>query len=188
MRPISLFLPLGLLAFGCDGDADASSKTAVEQTTAVEVPPAEAPSNDEKAAPAKPTPKVETKTYVAELSSSADATLSVGDKAKLLVTIRPQNGWHMNHEFPTSVTLAESEAMAPEKSRVEKKDAKRFDDDGADFELPVSVEKGGTHDALADLSFAVCTEQTCLPEKIKLALSLEVADKGSAPKAAEQSP
>lgn len=149
--------------------------------------PEAVPANEDKEGDqaAKPVgPKVETKTYVAQLSAAplrGSSAIAAGGSADLLVEIRPQNGWHMNHEFPTSVTVAPSDAIRVEKAKFEKKDAKRFDDEGADFMMPIKLSQPGKHEAKAHLSFAVCTEQTCLPENLELALTLDVSGTGSAP-------
>lgn len=187
MRAFVLFCVLCSLACGNEGSEQVEPQPLAEQPKEVAPAANDTKDGDKTGDKRAPTPKVETKTYVAELTAApveGSSSMEVGGNADLMVTIRPQNGWHMNHEFPTSVTVAPSEGVTPVKPKVVKKEAKRFDDEGADFLLPVTLKKAGLQQAVADVSFAVCTEQTCLPENLQLALKLDVAGESAGQKVA----
>ncbi len=74
-----------------------------------------------------------------------------GQPVKAQVVIRPAAGYHMNEEFPTTLKLSPTAGVAFSKATLAKQDA-----------------------VTGNLSFAVCTETTCDPQKTPVTIELTV--------------
>jgi hypothetical protein len=110
--------------------------------------------------------------YTLELD--APVKLSPGDSGTVRVSVAPAGDWHVNLEFPTSVTLAAEGAIEVPKGKLSRADAARLDADGLVFEVPVVARAQGSGRITGTLRFAVCRDDACAPKSEKLAWDLDV--------------
>lgn len=127
------------------------------------------------AAPAAPaaaaTPSIEDKTFKLALVSEPEYT--AGAPAKLKLVLEARGGYHVNQDYPIRVDLKAPAAVKLDKTSLGKADAAEFGEPAARFELPFTAQSG-SHQLTADVDFAVCTPETCMPDQRKLAIALNV--------------
>lgn len=131
------------------------------------------------AAPAQPAaksaepskPVVEDTTF--KLALSGEPTYTAGQQGTVQVKLEARGGYHVNQEYPIRIDFKAPAGVKLAKASLERADAKQFGEESARFELPFSAE-AGVHDLTADVDFAVCTKETCVPDQRTLALSLTV--------------
>ncbi|MFW5875351.1 MAG: protein-disulfide reductase DsbD domain-containing protein [Myxococcota bacterium] len=156
---------------GCE-EQETTPEPASDEPT--EAPGAAAPGSGETPEPRPEDlgPVVATETY--ELRAEATGPYASGELGQFVVTIVGKDGWHVNQDFPTGVTLDEAEGVTFPKPKLAKADAAEFGEEKARFDVPVTPEDEGEHRVTADVSFAICTDETCVPQQKKLALLLPV--------------
>ncbi|HEX6239361.1 MAG TPA: hypothetical protein VFZ61_00650 [Polyangiales bacterium] len=133
-------------------------------------PPPAAPAPSEKAA-AAPTPSVEDKTF--KLALVSDPEYTAGAPSKLKLVLEARGGYHVNQDYPIRVDLKAPLGVKLDKTSLGKADAAEFGEPSAKFELPFTAQSG-SHQLTADVDFAVCTPETCMPDQRKLAIALNV--------------
>lgn len=160
------FLVLSLFSSACDRH---DPEPAAATTTPAENTPA--PSAKKPEAPAGP---VVTASEF-ELRAVADADgYAAGELAQFSVSVIGRGGWHVNQEFPVSVELEGPSAVQFPKKALEKGDAAEFTEERARFDVPFTAKEAGSHRVEANVRFAICTDENCIPEERKLALELPV--------------
>lgn len=109
------------------------------------------------------------------LSYSAKGVKS-GESGKAAVTVTPKGEWHLNREFPTSLSLVASEGVGVAKAKFKLQDAKRFDEHkGLEFEVPYEGKKAGKEKIDVKLKFAICIETSCSPVTETFTLKIDVS-------------
>lgn len=109
-----------------------------------------------------------------ELAAHPADSYSVGKKAAFTISIKPRGAYHLNQEFPTSVTSEVPKSIALEKPQLVKADAKLFSEQQIQFEVAFSASEAGEFKVTALVDFAVCTAKTCIPLRKNLPVSLKV--------------
>ena len=171
-----LLLTTGLLfAFvGCDDQtAVESSPTPLEAPTPEPAPPAEplAAEDDESDSPAGPV--VEEGAF--ELRAQAEPQYAVDSDATFAIALTTRAGWHVNEDYPLSVKLTSPEGVEIARDEFTKDDATEFGEEAARFQVPFRAVQPGEHRVEANVDFAVCTPETCVPEERTLSFILPVA-------------
>ena len=90
------------------------------------------------------------------------------------IHIAPGSGYHMNKDYPTSVTVTPPTGASVEKPKQTAKDATKFEEAGADFEVAYTSTAAGKQTFSGEIKFAVCTASTCDPKKEKLSFTVDV--------------
>jgi hypothetical protein len=108
------------------------------------------------------------------LNAEKAEAYSVDKASSVFITLAPKGVYHINQEYPTSVTVSAPPGLAVTKSKFAKADAARFDEKLAKFDLPFSSNKSGTYQVDVKASFAMCTAETCIPFDKTLAVTLSV--------------
>lgn len=90
------------------------------------------------------------------------------------VTLSPTKGYHLNKEFPTLLKVTPPEGVTCEKTEQKVADAKKFEEQGAEFAVACTASAPGEKQFMATFKFAVCTETTCDPKTEKLAWNVAV--------------
>lgn len=120
---------------------------------------------------------------LSSLASAADPSYALklevppakkGQRTVVKVHIAPGAGYHMNKDFPTSLALTPPAGVTVEKPKQGVKDAARFEEAGADFEVALTAAEPGSKVVTGDLKFAVCTATTCDPKREKVSFTVEV--------------
>jgi hypothetical protein len=97
------------------------------------------------------------------------------EKAKAHVHIAPSSGYHMNKDYPTSVTVVAPAGVTVEKAKLTTKDGGiTLAEAGADFDVVFTATEAGKKSFDGEIRFAVCTANSCDPKKEKLSFTVEV--------------
>ena len=170
LRPAVLVAYLGLLAACRGGDAPTHAEPPPESQPAAKAEVAPAPAAPKAAALS---PKLVSASYRLELSPPG--AVKAGEGAEVTLSLAALGEYHVNQDYPLaiSVTAGEGSALKPTKASFDKAAAAEFGEKAATFKLPFEA-PSGTHQLVADVDFAVCTESTCVPEQQKLAVAVTV--------------
>jgi hypothetical protein len=118
-----------------------------------------------------PQPSVEDNTFKLALVSEPEYT--AGAPGKLQLLLEAKGGYHVNQDYPIRVDLKAPAGVKLAKPSLAKPDAAEFGEHKARFDVPFSADKG-SHQLSAEVDFAVCTPETCVPDQRTLAVSLSV--------------
>lgn len=97
-----------------------------------------------------------------------------GKPAEVVVTLVPKNGRHLNHEFPTKLTITPPAGVTVAKPTLKKTDAETFNDNLATFKVSFTSSDAGEKAFAGKFKFAVCTDTTCDPQTEQLAFKVSV--------------
>ena len=111
--------------------------------------------------------------YTVELSG-ADGALTSGELTQLALVIEGQGEWHLNQDFPFGVDIQAPDGVTLPKASFGKTDAASFADEGARVDVPLTPTAGGEHMVQAEVRFAICNPQSCIPKTETVALALQV--------------
>ena len=124
-----------------------------------------------KAAPAAATPSIEEPTF--KLALVSGTAYSAGTPGTLELVLEARGGYHVNQDYPIKVQLKGPASVTLPKPSLGKADAAEFGEHKVRFELPFTAQPGPCT-VSADVDFAVCTAETCVPDERTLALSFDV--------------
>ena len=175
---LALFVGTTPLAAGCDeGESEAETETvdteegeASAENVAEEGEPeeAEAAEEDEPAGP-----RVAAEGYVVELRGAEGAVAS-GELTQLAVVVEGQGEWHLNQDFPFGVEVQAPAGVELPKASFGKSDAASFEEEAARVDVPLTPTAAGEHQVQAEVRFAICNPQSCIPKTETVALALQV--------------
>ena len=98
-----------------------------------------------------------------------------GQKAVAKVHITPGAGYHMNKEYPTSLTFTTVPAgVLVDKMKLTAKDAAKFEEAGAEFDVAYTAAELGKKKVSGEIKFAVCSATTCDPKKSAVSFEIDV--------------
>jgi len=100
------------------------------------------------------------------------ANVASGAEAIARVKVTPGDGYKVNEEYPTKLTLQPTEGVTTGKTVLLKADAAKFDQHELAFNVKLTAAKAGTYTVNGTLAFAVCTDATCDPKTEKIAINL----------------
>ena len=171
MRPLNQ-LALVILMAGCS-DSTTAEAPGEDPAPSREpgVPPAPTPPEPPPEAAAGPV--VEETSF--ELRARAADDYVVGSDATFDIALTTRAGWHVNEEYPISVKVRSPSAIQVERDELSKEDAAEFGEEEARFEVPFTAAEAGEHRVEAQVDFAVCTPETCVPDERTLSFVLPVA-------------
>lgn len=160
---------LGMLAGGC-GDSNAhTTQTPPPAVHAVEAP---------KPAAAAPVPASAAPSSIDDVGFSlrlAEAgPYKVGELGRVVLHLEPRGVFHINQEYPVEISLSGDADTSFPKATLARSDAAEFGEKHARFDVPFSAKAAGDHKLLANVKFAVCTPENCVPDERNLSLALAV--------------
>ena len=97
-----------------------------------------------------------------------------GEHAVAHLKITPGVGFHMNKEYPTSLALSPPEGVTLDKSKLTAKDAAKFEEREAQFDVAYTAAKPGKQIVTGELKFAVCSANSCDPKKSPVSFEIDV--------------
>lgn len=124
------------------------------------------------AAAAAPTDRVDDPSF--ELAAKPAGPYSAGKLGSFAISLTPRGSYHVNPDYPLSVSLKAEGGVSLPKSELAKSDAATFGEKLARFDVPFTADKAGAHRVEAKVRFAVCTPENCVPDERTLALNLAV--------------
>jgi len=116
----------------------------------------------------------DTPTY--KMTLAAPPKVGKGAEATVTLEIRPKEGWKLNKEFPTKLTIVPPAGVKVKKSEQTVADAVAFADKSGKWSVEFQAESPGGKDFTGTVKFAVCTETSCDPKKEQLAWKVAVAE------------
>ena len=102
------------------------------------------------------------------------AAVAKGSEGVAFVTIAAKAGWHVNQDFPTKLTIDAPDGVEVDKAVQRADDAVKLTDHEARFAIKYTATSAGTKAFGGSVKFAVCTDDTCDPKRVKLAFKVDV--------------
>jgi hypothetical protein len=161
------------LCAACGSKEEPAASAAVAEAT-----PSPAAAAPVAAAPVAAAPDAEAKERVDDptfaLTVRPAGSYKAGSLGNLVIELESRGEYHINQDYPTKITVAPATGLSVPKATLAKADAAVFEERKAKFEVPFMAEAAGSYRVLAKVAFAVCTEQTCVPDERNLALAINV--------------
>lgn len=178
----TVLLAAGLAATfaACNGSASTGRSATEEPSSgAAGTNPARAASAKTADPPSKAAAPAEVATGVIvdssfELRATPNGAYQTGELGTFSISLTGRSGWHVNEEYPIRVELTAPSGVALSKSALERADAAAFSRERARFDVPFTPAAAGEHRVEAKVSFAVCTDENCIPDERTLAVLLPV--------------
>jgi hypothetical protein len=160
-------------ALGCGNkEAPATAEPAAQSAQLAKVDvAAPKPVEVQKPSPADAPSAVEESTFSLKLVSAGP--YKAGELSRFVVNLEPRGEFHVNQEYPIEISLKSEGASFP-KASLARPDAAQFDEKKARFDVPFTAKAAGDHKILANVKFAVCTDENCVPDERDLALAVAV--------------
>ncbi|MFK7992173.1 MAG: hypothetical protein AB8I08_39505 [Sandaracinaceae bacterium] len=155
-----------MVAWGAVGCGEEAATDTTETTTTAETPPAPEPADEGPAGP-----MVEDPTF--ELRAEASGPYSAGESGTFQIRLTPRGEYHVNQDFPMAIALTGPDGMTLPPEDLSNGDAAEFSETTARYEVPFTAPEG-EHTVTAEVDFAVCTPEACMPDHRTLALVLPV--------------
>lgn len=144
---LTVLLSLGLTACcmtACGGEEAATSAPPATETPA---PPAEA-----RASWTEPN---------FTLVGTAPAPVAAGAPATFEVVLTPLGAYHVNREYPWTVSVTGPDGVTLPQPTLESGSAAEMTDTIARFNVPFTASAAGTHHLVANVDFGICTDEGC---------------------------
>jgi hypothetical protein len=97
-----------------------------------------------------------------------------GELSRFVLHLEPRGVFHINQEYPIEISLTGDGETTFPKANLARPDAAEFGDKKARFDMPFTAKAAGDHKLLANVKFAVCTAENCVPDERDLALAVAV--------------
>jgi hypothetical protein len=156
-----------LCACGSKAETPATAAEPAAPPAAKPAEPAPAP-----AAAAPPSDRVEDPTF--ELSAAPAGPYAAGKLGSFAISLKPRGEYHINEDFPMSVSVQSAAGIEFPKAKLDKPQAAEFNEQLARFDVPFTATAAGAHKVEAHVKFAVCTPENCVPDERTLAVVLPV--------------
>jgi hypothetical protein len=169
---MAALLALSLNGCGDDGGEETETETTPETEATEEVAEVEETEAPSEGVAEVPPSLVDEATF--ELRATAAESYTSGELGQFAIQITPKGEFHMNDDYPTMITVRETANVEFPKSELEKGDAAEWAAESARFDVPFTPSAAGQHTVVCDVSFAVCTDENCIPEERTLAVNLPV--------------
>lgn len=97
-----------------------------------------------------------------------------GELSRFVLHLEPRGVFHINQEYPIEISLTGDADTSYPKASLARADAAEFGEKKARFDVPFTAKAAGDHKLLANVKFAVCTAENCVPDERDLALAVAV--------------
>lgn len=108
-----------------------------------------------------------------QLTQQQPAPTAAGGETVARLVVHPGEGYKMNKDFPTKLTLEPPAGVSLSKTVLEPADAEQFTEKELAFAVKMTAPAAGEYTIPGTIKFAVCTDTTCDPKKQKVALTLK---------------
>lgn len=173
-RTMLVVLAMAWLGAACGGEEEAAPEIgdAVE-TDSTDTETAEEGGGETGAAiEAEAGPVAEDPTF--ELRATASGPYAAGEEGTFQIQLTPRGRYHVNQDFPMNIALDGPDGVALPAEDLGNAQAAEFTEETARFEVPFTPSAAGEHRVTAEVDFAVCTPEACMPDRRTLALVLPV--------------
>jgi hypothetical protein len=159
----------GLLACACGSNNKADPGPAVPAAAAVPAAPKPA---SIVAAPGAGPASIDEASFSLKLAEAGP--YKAGELGRIVVQLEPHGSFHINQEYPIEIGLSgDAETIFP-KANLARADAAEFGETKARFDVPFNCKAPGDRKISANVKFAVCTPENCVPDERNLTLALAV--------------
>jgi hypothetical protein len=107
------------------------------------------------------------------LALSAPQSISVGTPVSADLSIEGRGIYHVNEEYPLRIVLRSTGDVALAHTELGGTNAAELTPARARFDLPFTCRAPGTHSIEADVEFALCTEDACIPQARTITLTVQ---------------
>jgi hypothetical protein len=149
-----------------------SSKSAQSTASDGHGPKGQPAASAKVATPAPLGPVVEDASF--ELRAETKPQYGRGAESSLSIVLTPKGAFHVNEEYPIRVRLTAPPVVGLVKAALEKNDATEFSKQRARFDVPFVATQAGSSKVRAVVSFAVCTDENCIPDERTLEFTVAV--------------
>ncbi len=171
-RAIATTCCIAFLSLSACGGQDRAAAPEAPAPTPVAEAPKPAPAAEAPKPAAAVSDRVEDPTF--ELTLKPSGPYAAGKVSSFAVSLKPRGVYHVNQDYPFSVSLTAPAGVTLPKAELAKADAAEFTDNGVRVDVPFTASAAGSHAITANVKFAVCTPETCVPDERTLALAVAV--------------
>jgi hypothetical protein len=119
-----------------------------------------------------------------ELRATAIGPYAPGQEGRFEIALVARGEYHVNTDYPLAIHLRGPTEVHFPRPELGKGDAVDFGDLRARFQVPFTASAAGRHRVTAEVDFAVCTPESCMPDCRLLAIALPVEASAAADHAA----
>jgi hypothetical protein len=156
---------------GCGGSGGKETAPAAEAPPAAKVE-APKPVETAKVPPSAAPSAIEEAGFSLKLAEAGP--YKAGELSRFVLHLEPRGVFHINQEYPIEISLTGDGETTFPKASLARPDAAEFGDKKARFDVPFTAKAAGDHKLLANVKFAVCTAENCVPDERDLALAVAV--------------
>ncbi|AKF06616.1 hypothetical protein DB32_003765 [Sandaracinus amylolyticus] len=109
-----------------------------------------------------------------ELRATASGPYAPGEEGRFDIALTPRGNYHVNTQYPMAIRLQGPGDVAFQRAELGPDDAAEMVEPRARFQVPFTARAAGEHRVVAEVDFAVCTPESCMPDCRTLALVLPV--------------
>jgi hypothetical protein len=109
-----------------------------------------------------------------ELRATARGPYAPGEQGRFEVSLTPRGVYHVNTQYPMAIRLQGPVEVSFPSAELGVDDAAEIVEPRARFDVPFTARSAGEHRVLAEVDFAVCTPESCMPDCRTLAVVLPV--------------
>lgn len=154
----------------CGGNKDAAPSAPAAPAAAKVEPPT--PVEPAKVPPSAASSSIEDTGFTLKLAEAGP--YKAGEMSRFVLNLEPRGVFHINQEYPIEISLKGDDDMSFPKANLARADAAQFDEKKARFDVPFTAKAAGDHKLMANVKFAVCTAENCVPDERDLALAVAV--------------
>jgi hypothetical protein len=107
-----------------------------------------------------------------KIALEVPASVAPGAETVAKVTVTPGEGYKVNEEYPSRLSLEPPTGLTVVKPVLEKEDAAALDKHQLAFAIKLTATAAGSYKVNGSLKFAVCTAATCDPKKQAIAFDV----------------
>lgn len=109
-----------------------------------------------------------------ELRASASGPYAPGQEGRFEIALTPRGNYHVNTQYPMTIRLQAPEGVVLPSAEIGADQAAEMAEPRARFQVPFTPSAAGQHRVTAEVDFAVCTPESCMPDCRMLAIVLPV--------------
>jgi hypothetical protein len=162
-----LGVAVGVWVSACGGGSNTSQAAAPQAA-----PPVEAPKPVPALPPGVAPSSIDEAGFSLRLAEAGP--YKAGELGRFVVHLEPRGEFHINQEYPIEIGLSSDVDTAFPKPNLARADAAEFGEKKARFDVPFTTKVKGDHKISANVKFAVCTAENCVPDERNLSLALAV--------------
>lgn len=123
-----------------------------------------------------------------ELRATASGPYAPGQEGRFDIALTPRGEYHVNTQYPMTIRVQGTDEVTFPAAELGPDRAAEIVEPRARFQVPFTARSAGEHRVVAEVDFAVCTPESCMPDCRTLAVVLPVTGEAPAPEGATATP